>query len=71
MSRTDYAFERDETIYTREFYNYDSTEVKQLIAVIDEIQDLFQGIIDYSLDIVVVYETHNTDAEANSIGFTT
>jgi len=63
MSQADYAFERDETIYTREFYDYDSTEVKRLVEVTDEIQDLFQGIIDYSLDIVVVYETHNTDAE--------
>lgn len=63
MSQADYTFERDETIYTREFYDYDSTEVKRLVEVTDEIQDLFQGIIDYSLDIVVVYETYNTDAE--------
>ena len=63
MSQADFAFTRDELVYTREFVNPDGEVEKRVLALQDEISDLFKKIIIYSFDLVVIYETHDTDAE--------
>ena len=61
LSQADFTFTRNETVYTREFVEPDAAEEKQLYRILDEVDALFEKILDYSLNLVVVYETHNDD----------
>ena len=63
LAQADFAFTRDELVYTREFYNPDGEDEKRAFALQEEVADLFKKIIVYSLDLVVIYETHDTDAK--------
>lgn len=63
LSQSDFAFTRNETVYTREFFNPDGVEEQQLQALVNQVEVLFQKILDYSLGLVVIYQTKRTDAE--------
>lgn len=63
LSQTNFAFTRDETVYTRDFVDLESPADKRLYALEEEVETLFQKIIDYSMNLVVIYET-NEDNEA-------
>ena len=63
MAQADFSFTRNELVYTREFFNLEGEVEKRAIALEDEVADLFKKIIIYSFDLVVIYETYDTDAE--------
>ena len=63
MSQADFSFTRNELVYTREFFNPDGEVEKRAMVLEDEVADLFKKIIIYSFDLVVIYETYDTDAE--------
>jgi len=62
MSQAEFTFTRNESVYTREFIRPDAPEEKRLWGIIDEVDALFDKILDYSLNLVVVYETYRDDA---------
>ena len=61
LSQTDFGFNRDETVYTREFYDPAGPEEQRLIALTDEVEELFDRIIEYSLQLVIVAKSSETD----------
>lgn len=63
LSQTDFGFNRDETVYTREFYDPTGPEEQRLIALTDEVEELFDRIIEYSLQLVIVAKSSETEAE--------
>ena len=63
LSQADFEFTRNESIYTREFVEPDAPEEKHLYGLLDDVDDLFEKIINYSLNLVVIYETRG-DNEA-------
>ena len=62
LSQAEFTFTRNESVYTREFVDPEAPEEKRLWVIIDEVDELFDKILDYSLNLVVVYETHSDDA---------
>lgn len=62
LSQAEFTFDRNESVYTREFVDPEAPEEKHLWGVIDEIDALFNKILDYSANLVVIYESHNDDA---------
>jgi len=62
LSQAEFTFTRNESVYTREFIRPDAPEEKHLWGIIDEVDALFEKILDYSLNLVVVYETNSDDA---------
>lgn len=61
LSQANFAFTRNETVYTRDFVDLESSADKRLRALEEEVEALFQKIINYSMDLVVVYETNEDD----------
>ena len=61
LSQADFVFKRNETVYTREFVDTDAPAEKRLYALEDEVGVLIEKILDYSLRLVVIYETHSDD----------
>jgi hypothetical protein len=63
LSQADFAFTRNETVYTREFFSPDGVEEHQLQALVTQVEILFDRILDYSLGLVVIYQTKGSDAK--------
>ena len=61
LSKADFDFTRDESVYTREFFDPMGEEERELIRLEDEVDQFFKDIIDYSFGIVVIYETNKKD----------
>ena len=57
------GFERDKTIYVREFVNMQGAEEQRLISVRHKLDDLFRDIIYYSLQLVAIAEAHDNEAD--------
>ncbi len=62
LSDSDFGFTRAETLYTREFFDYSDEEEKKVIALRDEVEELFTRIVKYSLTMVQLVETNHTEA---------
>jgi len=63
LSKADLGFEKNEAIYVREFYDYGAEEEKRLFKNVEESRKFFRGIVKYSLELVVITETHSTAAD--------
>jgi RNAse (barnase) inhibitor barstar len=63
LSQADFTFARQDQIYTREFFNSAGDEEKRLGELTEEVEALFQDIIDYSLNLVVISTTNDTEAK--------
>ena len=63
LSKADLGFEKNEAIYVREFYDYEAEEEKRLFKNVAESRIFFRGIVKYSLELVVITETHDTAAD--------
>ncbi len=62
LNQADFSFSRDETVYTREFYQNEGELEGRLNSMVDEVDDIFDGIIEYSVELVLVVQANNTDA---------
>ena len=63
LSQADLGFEKNEAIYVREFFDYEAEEEQRLFKNIAEGRRFFRGIVKYSLELVVITETHDTAAD--------
>lgn len=63
LSQADFGFTREETIYTRPFWDPDGKEEKALLKSRDSAKESFRGIIEYSYGIVLIAETNDTEKE--------
>lgn len=63
LSEADFGFSRDSSIYLREFFDYESTEVKEFSKHLTEAEKTFRGIINYSLILVTIAETEKTEKD--------
>jgi hypothetical protein len=63
LSDSDFGFSRNETLYTREFFDLHGQEEKDVRAYREETKDFFIRIIKYSLDLVLIAETKETAQE--------
>ena len=61
LSKADFDFTRDESVYTREYFDDTGEEERELIRLEDEVDLFFKDIITYSFNIVVIYETNKDD----------
>lgn len=62
LNQADFSFSRDETVYTREFYNNEGELESRLNSMVDEVDDIFEGIIEYSVELVLIAQVNSTDA---------
>lgn len=62
LNQADISFSRDEFVYTREFYNNEGELESRLNSMVDEVDDIFEGIIDYSIELVLITQANSTDA---------
>lgn len=63
LSQADFAFTRDEAVYTRGFFSPEGAEEQQLQALIEQAEFLFDRIIAYSLELVEIYQAQSSDAD--------
>jgi len=63
LSDSDFGFTRNETLYTREFFDLNGEEEKESISLRKEADEFFTGIIKYSLGLVQMVESKKTAAE--------
>lgn len=63
LSQADLGFDRNETVYSREFFDPEGEEEKRLLNTEKESRKFFREIVQYSLDLVVITETHDTEAD--------
>lgn len=61
LNQADFGFSRDETVYTRDFYDNEGELESRLNSMIDEIDYIFQGIIEYSIELVLIVQTNETN----------
>lgn len=61
LNQADFGFSRDETVYTREFYDNKGALESRLNSKVDEIDYIFQGIIEYSIELVLIVQANDTD----------
>jgi len=62
LNQADFSFNRDETVYTREFYQNEGELESRLNSMIDEVNYIFDGIIEYSVELVLITQANSTDA---------
>jgi len=60
LKDTDFSFSRNETLYTREFFDVNGKEEKDVRRMRYETNEFFVSIIKYSLELVLIAETKNT-----------
>jgi len=63
LSQADLGFDRDEAVYVREFFDKAGDEEKRLYHNNKATRKFIRGIIKYSLELVVITETHETAAD--------
>jgi len=63
LGESDYGLTRDETVRIRSFFNLDSQEALKLILLQQQVRSLNKGIVNYSVDVVSLSETHKTQKE--------
>ncbi|NQZ91824.1 MAG: hypothetical protein HRT97_05700 [Moritella sp.] len=63
LSQVDLGFDKDEAIYTREFFDPAGEEEQRLLNSKKATRKFIRGIIKYSLEMVVIAETHETAAD--------
>ncbi len=63
LSQADLGFDRDEAVYVREFFDPAGEEEKRLFKNNKETNKFIRGIIKYSLELVVITETHDNAAD--------
>ena len=63
LNSLDVGFDRNETIYLREFFRAEGAEEKRLIANSKALNAAFKNIIRYSLQLVLIAETHKEATE--------
>lgn len=63
LSQADFAFTRDEAVYTREFFDPEGFEEQQHQALVEQAESLFQRIMDYSLGLVEIYQSQSSDQD--------
>ena len=63
LSQADLGFDRDEAVYIREFFDPEGEEEIKLYNTNKETKGLIRGIIKYSLELVVITETHDNAAD--------
>lgn len=63
LREADFGFSRNETLYTREFFDMHGQEEKEVRAYRQEADDFFIRIIKYSLDLVLIAETKKNAQE--------
>ena len=61
LNQADFGFSRDETVYTREFYDNEGELESRLNSMVDEIDYIFEGIIEYSVELVLIVQANDTD----------
>ena len=63
LSNADFSFNRGESLYTREFFDLDGKEEREVFHLRRQSDDLFKTIIRYSLGLVSIVEAKKTEAE--------
>ncbi len=63
LSQSDLGFDKDEAIYVRAFFDPAGEEEKKLSKKKKETRNFIRGIIKYSLELVVITESHGTEAD--------
>jgi hypothetical protein len=63
LSDADFGFTRKQTLYTREFFDFNEKEEMEIRKLRHEADALFIRIIKYSLDLVLIAETKKTAAD--------
>lgn len=61
LSQAEFTFTRNESVYTREFFEPNAPKEKHLGEILDEVDALFNRILDYSLNLVIIYESNSDD----------
>ena len=63
INEADFALSKENAVYTRQFFDPDNIDVHELIELSKEAENLLDGIIDYSIELVTIAETKKTDAD--------
>ena len=67
LSDADYGLSGDKAILTKKYLDYDSPELKKLIALRDELLEIFGGMIDYSVNLVRISESKRKEKKKVSL----
>ncbi len=63
LSSANISMDRDTTVYTREYFDPTDPDEQRLNELVTEVTAVFESIIIYSLNLVTIAETLDTDAE--------
>ena len=63
LSQAELAFDKSEAVYVREFFDLAGKEELRLIKLNQETNGFIRGIIKYSLELVVITESHDNAAD--------
>ena len=63
LGGVDYGFAKDESILTREYFDFESQQAKKFIELLDEVDRELTEIMAYSLQIVTLGESNRTGPE--------
>jgi hypothetical protein len=63
LSNAKLGFERDEILYLKEFFAVGEVEEKRLLELKERFVDTIRGLLNYSLELVVIFETNNNEAD--------
>lgn len=63
LSSAEFGLDRGSTIYIRDFFDENGTEEKRFLELVNDVKTVLDGIIRYSITIVTIAETEETDID--------